>query len=123
MSAENIGIKDQVWRDKAPCYPATQANPDMANAWITEEAFGSKKARRICLTECAVREECLRDAVQDEESDGWRGGFYFEYGAVVKKDAKAIQEEFPDLAPRVRRVFKEVDTGDYDDWDDDPEWD
>lgn len=95
---------NDLWRDDAECSFIVAVEPEMETAWDnidvgtwqkTETVPDSKAdvAKNICFA-CPVREFCLRDALADNEAEGLRGGYRFEFGAVSKADARKIYNEW-----------------------------
>lgn len=104
---------NDLWRDQAKCLPIAQADPSMETAWDNIETGTWKKsehnpsplapiAEEICVNQCPVRELCLKDAISDNEADGLRGGYRFEFGTVSRRVAQDIFNEFG-LRARVSR--------------------
>jgi len=52
-------------------FVACKANPDI---FVSEKKPETKEAKRICNTECPVKEECLADALKHPDEPGIRGG-------------------------------------------------
>src|SRR5690606_29622521 len=96
-------------------------NPSLKTAWdniyvdqIDDYVSDSleDEAKRICKTVCRVREACLRDAISDNMSEGIRGGYRFHQGAVSRRDAFEIYDEFGLRASVSRRKTNAEDTFD-----------
>lgn len=80
------------WRMKSACHKVTEVDPLFQTAWIVKGDVGSETAVSICEG-CPVRALCLIDALSDPEASGLRAGYFFDYGVVSKKDARAILNE------------------------------
>lgn len=83
------------WRRKAECADKSVKVPPMMGAWDGPNEDGERHpmhyaAREICLTGCPVQLECLKDAVQDPEAQGLRGGYEFDGGKVPVGVAREI---------------------------------
>lgn len=93
-----------LWRDEASCNFIVKVDKSMETAWdnidvgtwqktITEPDPKADIAKILCF-DCPVRELCLRDAVNDNEAEGIRGGYRFENGTVSRSDARKIFHEW-----------------------------
>ena len=80
------------WKRKALCHTRTTEDPSLATAWITEGGPKLSKATEVCLG-CQVRILCIQAAVDDENSYGMRGGYFFTKGRLTSKDAARLQKE------------------------------
>lgn len=60
-------VQPPEWHEWASC---TDVDPEL---WHPEKGASSAEAKRICAG-CAVREECLEDALALDERHGIRGG-------------------------------------------------
>ena len=100
------------FRAKAACREAVKEDPSLATAWDNVDVGTwaedytipdpqSLVAKNICMA-CPVRGACLRDALEDNEAEGIRGGFRFENGYISKEDARLLYKEFG-IRGRVRR--------------------
>ena len=83
---------NEAWRQKSACHKVTEVDPLFQTAWIVRGDVGSESAKVICEG-CPVRTLCLIDALMDPEASGLRAGYFFDYGVVSKKDARAILDE------------------------------
>lgn len=92
------------WRDDAACVEAVSADPGLKTAWDNIDHGTWEKddyrpdpqenvAKAICFA-CKAQSKCLKDAIKDNESEGIRGGYRFERGAVSKEDAFEIFDTF-----------------------------
>lgn len=88
MSEEDI---QEAWRDEAACEAAIKEKPYLAGAWIAEDHPYRDDARKICLG-CKVRIECLMGALQNEEAEGMRGGYWFDAGKLPVAVAREIRD-------------------------------
>jgi hypothetical protein len=79
------------WEAKADCRKEIIVNPFLDAAWVDETGPFKGAARKICLS-CPVRAICLQDALDDEEAEGMRGGYWFEGGKIPVGEAREIQE-------------------------------
>ena len=86
------------WRDRATCANLAAEEPILVLAWAIRNGAGSKEAKKFCKTQCAVRSQCLFDALLDPAAEGLRAGFFFEVGVVRKQDARDIENEFGVIA-------------------------
>lgn len=95
---------NDLWRDEAECSFVVLVDETMETAWDnidvgtwtkTETVPDSRAdvAKLICYG-CPVREFCLRDALNDNEAEGIRAGYRFEFGTVNKEDARKIFNEW-----------------------------
>jgi len=90
------------WRDEGTCkdnYGNDEFAPD---AWVSEFSISFDQERKACR-ECKVRMECLVDALMDPDSEGLRGGFYFEQGKLSREDARDLWNELK-LKAKVRNT-------------------
>jgi Transcription factor WhiB len=71
------------------CRAAIAKDDTLDTAWIDETHPYQDEAIEICL-ECPVRLLCLQNALEDEEAEGIRGGFWFDSGTVPVADARHI---------------------------------
>jgi hypothetical protein len=92
---------DQQWREDAACVPATVLNPDLASTWTDEKSPLREYAENICA-ECPVRQLCALDAIQDDEAEGLRGGFYFSRGRVPYSEGRKMHRALG-IIPRTRQ--------------------
>lgn len=89
------------WMDEAKCLQVATQEPTMETAWDNvdkgdhyEPDPNEELARRICVSACPVRDLCFRDAIEDPEAEGIRGGYRFHMGRVSSRDSMKIQREF-----------------------------
>lgn len=61
-------MEDRAWEDDAAC---RQSDPDL---WTSENAQKQSDAKKICKTQCDVREQCLAYAIETREVFGIWGG-------------------------------------------------
>jgi len=112
---------NDLWRDDAECSFIVAVEPEMETAWDNIDVGTWKKtetvpdenadvAKNICFV-CPVREFCLRDALKDNEAEGLRGGYRFEFGTVSKNDARKIYNEWG-LRAKVTKKARSVAEGD-----------
>lgn len=91
------------WRTRGLCVKAAEEDPVLALAWAERTDANARQAKIICMTKCPVRMECLVDALRYPDSEGMRGGFFFEHGTVRVNDKRAIESEFGVLARTSQR--------------------
>lgn len=93
-----------LWREDAACLEIVQVEPEMDGAWdnvdvgtwksyASEPHSKAEVSKNICFG-CLVRENCLRDALSDNEAEGIRAGYRFEDGRVSRRDARNIFNEW-----------------------------
>lgn len=77
------------WREDSACSAAVEENPIIVSAWDDENSPMRTIADSICES-CPVRMICLVDAIEDENSFGNRGGFFFDRGAVSTREHRNL---------------------------------
>lgn len=94
------------WRDRAECHKRVTSGEVDEWAFTDEENPDYLRAISACGV-CPVRDQCLRDAVQDPEAQGVRAGYYFDLGVVSRSDHAKIYRETGVEVPtnRVDRAF------------------
>lgn len=91
------------WRDQAPCFIKAQEMPEMANAWTSAKDPFHEAAKDICA-KCPMKLECLTAAVEEPETWGLRGGFFFHMGGLyTDREIKKARVEFGVTPIKVRR--------------------
>ena len=88
MSAVNLSAP---WRDKAACDAAVIKDPFLEAAWFEENGPFLEHAKKVCLS-CPVRNACLQDALNDEDAEGVRGGYWFDQGRLPVAEAREIRD-------------------------------
>jgi hypothetical protein len=98
-------MKYQGWREQAACdEPARE--PAMAGAWIADGWHPlEQEAKKICTT-CPVRQQCLKDAVADPDSEGVRGGFKFVGGRILREDVEKASRVLGKKIPKTPRYTR-----------------
>lgn len=91
VTTSNLKAK---WREDALCEKVIQEKPEMGTAWVNEnDKEFTEDARTICGL-CKVETQCLNDALADGGAYGMRAGFFFDNGAVTKKDQRTLAAKF-----------------------------
>lgn len=71
------------WMDEAACANAPN------DWWFPKRGEGGYRAKRICWTQCPVREECLNYAVTTQQKHGIWGGLNERQRRRVRKERAA----------------------------------
>ena len=80
MSLDDLfGAAEQEWQEQALC---AQTDPE---AFFPEKGGSTREAKRICQA-CAVRDECLEDALLNDERFGIWGGLSERERRRLKRD-------------------------------------
>lgn len=93
------------WRDESACAAVQEEKPWLASAWIDPEHPYREDAERICLG-CPVREICLQAAVNNDEAEGLRGGYWFDGGWIPVAKLREIRDTTNIKIPEGRSVGK-----------------
>lgn len=88
------------WRAEAECLKRVHEEPILGGAFLYEKHALADFAQKICLEDCPVRALCLKDALLDKASEGWRAGVFFDKGCLSEEDSKNLQNEFPEIPTR-----------------------
>lgn len=95
------------WRADSSCHKATEENPLLLNAWISELGLNRHQAKKICRS-CPVKLICLAEALQDPHAEGMRAGYWFSNGKLTAQDRHEIERlyglttsrKYADRAPK-----------------------
>lgn len=112
-------MSDSSWRDEASCFDVVAEDDSMATAWDNvntgweptdyEPDPMESIAKAVCFNKCPVRMECLRSALNDEYSEGIRGGYRFHEGRMTQREATKVYRELGVRAKVIRQTKPRVD--------------
>jgi hypothetical protein len=83
---------DEEWAKRAYC---KGMNPDY---WDLDTVMWPQ-GRLYCATECPVREQCLRDALQNDAVGVVRGGVLFDEAQIKHKTTECVFCHYPIVRP------------------------
>lgn len=91
----NVVSPKEGWRAAGACHKATERRATLAAAWIVDvDGEVSEEARRICVEECIVRNQCLFAALADPHATGIYAGYRFINGSVTPGDNKKLNADY-----------------------------
>ena len=86
------GVSDS-WRDAALCARLIDSKVIPDSTFLVDDEYNDEYLASVCA-QCPVMDLCLRDACLDDTAQGYRAGYRFDRGAVLREDMRELKSKY-----------------------------